>query len=335
MIYRKKVIIATWCFILVLPLTGWSEAPVVDDSENFAMIENQQATRSSVDLKNDEPQFEIVEQDNPRASAYADQQDDGSALVKDDGSSDVNTNTNLNDNAKLIEKIQNLQREIQELRGQLEVQAHDLKLLQQQQISFYKDLDSRLGTGASKTAPAKPVAISAPTEIGLGTKTAEAKVNNSVVTKSNIAEKVVAPKAALLKPVQQVSRANPADEQISYLAAYELVQSKHYEEAITAMEAFAQKYPSGGYTANAEYWLGELYLVEKNYSKAIEHFQIVLDQFTSSSKSAASLLKSGYAYAASGQNEEAVKRLQQVISTYPDTTTAQLAKSKLESINPV
>ncbi len=62
---------------------------------------------------------------------------------------------------------------------------------------------------------------------------------------------------------------------------------------------------------------------------------MVLDQFPSSSKAAACLLKSGYAYAASGQSQEAVKRLQQVISTYPDTATAQLAKAKLETINPV
>ena len=39
--------------------------------------------------------------------------DDGPALAKDDQSSD--SRTNINDNAKLIDKIQNLQQEVQEL----------------------------------------------------------------------------------------------------------------------------------------------------------------------------------------------------------------------------
>ena len=34
-----------------------------------------------------------------------------------------------------------------------------------------------------------------------------------------------------------------------------------------------------------------------------------------------------------GDNQEAKKRFQQVIKTYPDTPTAQLANSKLEAIN--
>ncbi|HAT9430543.1 TPA: tetratricopeptide repeat protein, partial [Legionella pneumophila subsp. pneumophila] len=78
---------------------------------------------------------------------------------------------------------------------------------------------------------------------------------------------------------------------------------------------------------------GELYLVKKDYSKAIEHFEIVLQQYPSSSKAAASLLKSGYAYAEKGDKQEAKKRFQQVVKTYPDTPTAQLASSKLEAIN--
>ena len=45
------------------------------------------------------------------------------------------------------------------------------------------------------------------------------------------------------------------------------------------------------------------------------------------------MLKAGYAYAASGNNAEAKRHFEQVIKTYPATPTAQLATSKLESIN--
>ena len=85
----------------------------------------------------------------------------------------------INDNANLIEKVLNLQKEVQELRGQLEIQAHDLKLLQQQQLAFYKDLDSRLSGGAAKSAQTKPM-----TDINLGTNKPVSKIAATVPTKT-------------------------------------------------------------------------------------------------------------------------------------------------------
>lgn len=318
MINCKKTIIAA-CFTLLVPLTVWSEAPVVDDSDNFAMYDGQQAAEEApVHSKYDEPQIENAQLDGYQSDNYP--SDDGALVKEDQGSA---TGNNINDSARLIDKIQSLQQEVQELRGQLEVQAHDLKLLQQQQVAFYKDLDARLGN-SSQSAQAKP-----PTEMTIGSKTVTSQAPQIHIPSNQL--KLV--KAPTTKPVIAVSRINPADEQISYLAAYELVKNKQYDEAISAMQTFVQKYPKGGYTANAEYWLGELYMVKRDYSQAIEHFELVLQQFPSSSKAAACMLKSGYAYAATGNSEEAKRRLQQVVKIYPNTPTAQLATAKLQTIN--
>lgn len=324
MINCKKHIIALG-FTLMLPLTGWSEAPVVDDSENFAIIDGQQmAEASAANPKYDEIQMDVQPDQAQNGYDQMDsaQSEDGPALVKEDQSSD--STNNINNNAKLIDKIQALQQDIQELRGQLEVQAHDLKLLQQQQVAFYKDLDSRLGS-SNKSAENKPA-----TDMTLGSKNPPVPSNKAATASNSTPTQV---KQATPQPVVAVSRINPADEQISYMAAYELVKDKRYDNAINAMQIFIQKYPKGGYTANAQYWLGELYLVKKDYPKSIEHFEIVLHQYPSSSKSAASMLKVGYAYAATGDNQEAKKRFQQVVKNYPGTPTAKLASSKLETIN--
>lgn len=324
MIYCKKHIIAT-CFGILLPLTSWSEPIVVDDSDNFAIIDGQQVRSSAGHPKYDElpdesQTFEKAHQEQAQMEgAY----DEGPALVSEDaiGEPENSTPGEFNDHAKLIEKIQTLQQALQELRGQLEVQAHDLKLLQQQQVAFYKDLDARLSAVSGK--PLQPNA-SADLTPGLG----------AVATKANPVA-VQAPTAQTTKtqPVGAAVSKNPADEQISYMAAYELVKNKKYDEAINAMQAFVQKYPKGGFTANAEYWLGELFFAKKDYSTAVAHFDVVLSQFPSSSKSAACLLKSGYAFAASGHHQEARKRLEQVVANYPNTPTAQLALSKLKTLN--
>jgi tol-pal system protein YbgF len=292
MIRLRYLLIAIFTSFLLS--NTYALAPVVDDSENFAMLDDQEAA-------NEQP----LAHDNK--SSY--EQDEEPALANDS----IESTTLSRDNAGLLEKIQGLKQEVQELRGQLEEQAHIVKTLQEQQLAFYKDLDARIRhEPVSDQKDTKPVAFAKP----------------SLQPEANI-------KAAQIKPTltKTSTTLNPAEEQISYLAAYELVKNKQYDQAINAMNSFITKFPQGGYSANAQYWLGELYMVKKDYPKAVEHFDTVLSQFPSSSKTAASMLKLGYAYAAAGRTEEAKAKLQQVIKSYPDTNTAQLAISKLDALD--
>lgn len=283
-----RVFLAT-SLIFILPSTVYSQPIIVDESEEFALLDAQPdvmehpAVESTDGMDDFSEQYEetpLVQETNIPATSK-----NGSDVI-------------------LLDKLQSLQQEVQELRGQLEVQAHDLKLLQQQQVSFYKDLDARLRESSAKTAE----------------NDTKSESQDPPAYKKNQANATSA------------TNANPADEQIQYLAAYELIKNKQYDEAMTAMQTFISQYPEGGYTANAEYWLGELYMVKKNYTKAIEHFETVLQNYPTSSKKAASILKLGYALAASGNMQEAKQRLQQVVKNYPDTNTAQLAKTKLQSL---
>lgn len=209
----------------------------------------------------------------------------------------------------LLDKLQGLQQELQELRGQLEVQNHELKTLKEQELAFYKDLDDRIRATSAPKTTAEPIAAQKPPTEGI-----------------NAGDEVVA-----IAPAVQGS-GNPADEQVSYLAAYELIKNKHFDAGLTAMQNFANKYPQGGYTANAQYWLGELYLTKNLPKDAITHFEIVLKNYPTSSKAAASQLKLGYAYVANGQIPEARLQLEAVLKNYPDTQTAKLAASKLATL---
>jgi tol-pal system protein YbgF len=309
MIYHHRFFLIA-CLAIILPTSAFAFAPVVDDSENYALLDDQQAA-----YQRPAANRESVNNDEEIALA-----NDSTPLANDN----VRANSRLSsDNANLLDKVQGLQQEVQELRGQLEVQAHDLKLLQQQQLAFYKDLDARVRNEpvkVSKNTPTPALDISSSNV---------ANVQGAKIVKENL---IPTPLVAA-KVNSTTSRINPADEQINYLAAYELVKAKKYDEAISAMDKFITKYPQGGYTANAQYWLGELYMVKKDYTSAIKHFEIVLQQFPSSSKKAASMLKIGYALADSGKKQDAISRLQQVVKNYPDTSTAKLAKSKLDNLN--
>ncbi len=299
---HRLLLAACFC-ALILPLNAFCAVDVVDDSENFALLEEQQVTESPVAHDDND----ITYTNTQKRSTYT---QDEPALARDDISPDQ-----LKNESNLLNKVQGLQQEIQELRGQLDIQAHELKLLQEQSLAFYKDLDARL-----RGAPAKEATTTPATPLNMDSAPSQVEPNTSATPP--IAESTNTP----------VARTNPAEEQINYLAAYELIEKKQFDKALFAMQTFVNKYSRGGYTANAEYWLGELYLVKKNNAQAIEHFNVVLNTFPTSSKCAASLLKIGYAYAAQGNISDARLKLQEVIKKYPDTPTAKLATTKLNTL---
>ena len=306
-------LIFTTFFCCLISTPNFALAPVVDDSENFAILDDEAQAGSHQPVANNDQYAEN--------SFSQGNSDDEKPLAHDEP---VSANQGQS-RVELLDKVQGMQQDIQELRGQLEMQSHELKLLKDQQLSYYKDLDARLHQAPTTptVAPAAQMALNQPqlpinpsNPSAAAATTTPSQINNQVIT----------------APIPS-SHGNPADEQLSYMAAYELIKNKQFDKATSAMQAFVTQYPNGGYTANAQYWLGELYMVQKSYPEAIQHFEIVLNQYPNSSKAAASLLKVGYALAASGKGSEAKQKLNQVIKNYPDSPTAQLAAAKLKTLN--
>lgn len=298
----KAVFRTIFLVLICLSTPIMAEAPVYDDSENFALLEEQPQAAEELPVAHDSVTI------NEEGNEVSDSKDDM-------GSTPHHTD--------LVNTIQALQKEIQELRGQLEVQAHELNELKQQQLSFYQDIDARLNPSA---APVKPQAVQSQSEIKQNPTPLPQETSTEASLKVHPANEIAR------TPPSVGTRLNPADEQISYLAAYDLIKQKQFPKATLAMEQFVYKYPHGGYSANAHYWLGELYLANKNYPAAMTQFGIVIHDFKASSKYAPSRLKMGYALAESGRVGEAKEQLIAVMKQYPDTTAAHMAKVKLETL---
>lgn len=295
---------------LCLSMPVLASAPVVDDSENFVLLEEQ--AQAAEELP--------VAQEN----AYHITNAPGNRVANPSHHNAAATARNID----LVNTLQSLQKEVQELRGQLEMQAHELDELKQQQLAYYQDLDAQLNHDQSNTAHNNQAI--APKQTSQPDTANNLSANNpSVATHP---EMEIQPMQDLAQATPNKIRPNPADEQISYLAAYDLVKQKNFSQATEAMQQFLTKYPQGGYSANAHYWLGELYLANKDYSEAISQFDTIIKNFKSSSKYAPSRLKLGYALAESGRIGEAKEQLTTVMNLYPDTSTAHLAQSKLEKL---
>jgi tol-pal system protein YbgF len=212
-------------------------------------------------------------------------------------------------NVELLNRLTQLQSEVQALRNQVEQLQNDNEQIKQRAREQYVDLDTRLqklegGAAPSNAAPAS----SAPP--------------------------VAAPPVASAPPVPTPTTAPPAaDEQSAYGQAFDALKRGDYVASARGFQAFLKAYPNASLAPNAWYWLGESYYVTQNYPVAQKAFEALLGQFPDSGKAADALLKKGYCQIEMNQVEAGRKTLTQVMGQFPDTDAARLAQSRLRALN--
>lgn len=231
--------------------------------------------------------------------------------------------------------LESLQRENQQLLGQLEEQGYELESLKKRQRDLYLDVDRRLaqleaaqakvtaGASAAGLRPIAPVARkAAPLKSGLA-------AVGSVA--ASVAPTASPPVSVAVDPVPETGSQQEHDD---YERAFNLLKEGRYDLAVEAFKAFVQTYPKGRYTDNAQYWLGEANYVQRNFKAALSEFEQVVNNFPDSPKRPDALLKMGYTYQALGDNDKARLSLNGVRMNYPDTTAARLAGKRLQELTP-
>jgi tol-pal system protein YbgF len=201
----------------------------------------------------------------------------------------------------LVLRMDGLQREVQQLRGEVEVQNHALDVMKQRQRDLYLDVDRRLSGGQAEVPGAAPAALPGP---------------------------VVPPASETAPPRKLSSKASSAEER-DYQAAFELLTQRRYDEARNAFRTFLEKYPEGRYADNAQYWLGEANYVARDFDLALADFKQVLQRYPDSPKVPGATLKIGYIQFEKQQLVDARKTLQRLVQRYPDTSAARLAQEFL------
>ena len=199
---------------------------------------------------------------------------------------------NPNPQAELFYQLQVLQQEVLELRGLVEEQAHELKRLKQQRHDDYMDLDRRISGAGTKPG----AAVTPTTEPSPGA-----------------------------TPVTAVAGSG---EKQRYRAAYDLIRQRQFDEAIAALDGYLGEYPQGQYSANAHYWLGEIYLQKNDLESARQWFTRLIDGFATSRKVPHAKFKLGKVYHLLGDKTQAKLLLQEVARG--GTDVASLAEGYLQ-----
>jgi tol-pal system protein YbgF len=210
----------------------------------------------------------------------------------------------------LLSQIDRLNAEISKLRGQLEVNSHEIELAQQRQRDLYTDLDGRLRKlESSPAAPAEAVPV-AP----------------------------VAPAAAANSPAASAATAPAVDsaaELKSYEAALDISKAGKHKEAIDAFERFLEAYPASKFAPSAQYWIGYSHFSLKSYKAAIVDQQKLIKLYPDSHKVPDALYNIANSHIQLSDIDSAKQSLREIVAKYPLSDAAPLAKKRLAVLESV
>ena len=212
----------------------------------------------------------------------------------------------------LLMRLDSLQQEVQQLRGDSEVNGRSLDDIKKRQRDLYIDIDRRLLQLERRSAGSAPVAP-----------VSSMPAKPAAVTAESQATKATQP---------QPTAADDTTEQQAYQKAFDLLRELRYDKAMESFRAFIAKYPDGRYAHIAQYWLGEAGYAQSQFATAIKDYQVLLDNYPNSPKRAQAMLKIGYSHYKLKNHAAAQKSFSQVLKTYPGTTEAGQAEKMLKEI---
>ena len=125
---------------------------------------------------------------------------------------------------------------------------------------------------------------------------------------------------------------NSTEEIDLYKEALELFEVSRYAEALEVFRDLIISFPEGTYSADAYFWSGELYLVQEQFEDAREHYLVVAEKFKDHDRVADCLYKLGVIEKLLLNDEAANSYFSRLISEYPDTGAAELAKKSKETL---
>jgi tol-pal system protein YbgF len=261
---------------------------------------------------------------------------------------------------QMMNRMEQMQKEIQQLTGKVEDQVFLIAELKKQQKTQYTDFDERLQAlenkgstppvdagaitpDASAVTPpidaAIPATDAAPSDPALVTDAAAGAAAATAVTPDVVVPATEAtpvpdpaPQAAPKSPSADAAISATEEEKQEYKQAYNQLSIGKTDEAITSFDAYLLKYPGGGYASNVQYWLGEAYRVKQDANAAKAAFNKVIDVYPTSPKVPDALLKLGYIEIEQNNTVKARDYLTRISTDYPNSNAAYLASKKLATL---
>lgn len=117
-----------------------------------------------------------------------------------------------------------------------------------------------------------------------------------------------------------------------YDKALRLFNIKRYKESLRLFKRLDNRKTPANYRDNVVFWIGQCYFMMEDYEKAIEKFNVVVDEYGSGNKVIDSMYSMGAAYNALGEKSKALDYLEQALNSGPSADLRRKIKSKIKEI---
>jgi tol-pal system protein YbgF len=119
-----------------------------------------------------------------------------------------------------------------------------------------------------------------------------------------------------------------------YSNALRDLNSAHYDLSRQEFNDYLKNFPDGAFASNAQFYLGEIFYAQGQYSRAIEAYDGVILNYSKSSKVAPAMLEKGRALAQTNKKVSATREFRDLIRRYPGSDEAKKAATELHGLSP-
>ena len=106
----------------------------------------------------------------------------------------------------------------------------------------------------------------------------------------------------------------------------------NYDQALSELQEFIRLNPANDLADDAQYLIGEVNFSQQKYPEAVAAYDRLLSDHPGGDKTAAAYLKKGLALLEMNRTADAVIQLQHVVSAYPKSEEARLARERLRAL---
>ncbi|MBI3208729.1 MAG: tetratricopeptide repeat protein, partial [Candidatus Solibacter usitatus] len=107
----------------------------------------------------------------------------------------------------------------------------------------------------------------------------------------------------------------------------------NFDMAYNEFQDYLRWFPRGEFAPNAQFYMGEILYLKKDYDGAVDAFEKV-EAFGENNKSPDALFLKGKSYMSSERRSSAIKAFDEVIKNYPSTEVGRKARDLRRSLAP-
>lgn len=228
-------------------------------------------------------------------------------------------------NADTNTRLDNLETEVQIINANLEENQHaprELPAVEAKDVQLiYERIDARLKKLEATVEQLQQQAGNGPVAAKAAIMAGGAK--STAPTKTAPGEKEVPQKIAT----------HSAREKAFYDDAYKVFKQGNYSSARKKFTKFIAAFPQSTFRVNALFWIAECSYKEKKYEEAIIKYDEIITKYPHNPKTPSALLKQGFSFLQLGDKTDGKIILKKVISDYPHSDQAEIARRKLKILS--